>query len=134
MNCPACGHKLDEQGACHNAGMTYVCYYRKDPNGDHFLVVSDEIDPETDKLALEVEHPKACPLVEFDGFDGGYKDYTCAALEAITEGYADGAEELEKPGRYLIEPWGCKTWTDYGWEGDGGVYLTPVVEPLEETT
>lgn len=124
--CPHCGGRLNDKGECTSSGMNHVCYYRKDPNGDHFLVVSDKLDPDTDKLAWEIEHPKDCPLVDYDG---EYKDYACAAREAMVEGYADGAEELEKPGRYLIETWGDKSWTDYGWEHDGGVYLIPVDQP-----
>lgn len=78
----------------------------------HYLVVSED--------GLDVEHDKSCPIIEYGTGANKYYGYTCGVPgDNELENYFD-IEELA-PGKYPIEAWSQKTWTDYGWEWDGGL-------------
>lgn len=82
----------------------------------HYLVVSGE-------EYTYIQHHKDCPTVEIGNDDGKYTDYRCEVAHHEDGLDLDDYFETKKlaPGKYPIEAWSGKNWTDYGWEYDGGL-------------
>lgn len=89
--------------------------------GQHYLVVS------SDRNEFPcIEHPSECPteVVLLGNDEVEYMVYRCSVSDDDydLEDYFD-TKNLA-PGKYPIEAWGSKTWTDYGWEYDGGLVFS----------
>lgn len=94
-------------------------------DGTHILVlrsVTPATSAFTDPVAdYEIIHPASCPEREF--WPGG-TDFDCVVAYHERElGIGAFLDPALPPGRYEIEPWASKTWTDCGWEYDAGLEI-----------
>jgi hypothetical protein len=100
--------------------------------GQHFLIVHEEPDD-----GMDVEHPADCPTDTIYG--GDVQIHTCGVGRHADEfgldmffhrdephPHAFGYSQLVAPGRWPIEMWAERTWTELGWEYDAGLTLTEV--------
>src|SRR5215471_3230941 len=96
----------------------------------HTLIVHSVTPPagEFDAGALEynLQHPPSCK--EEERSCPGVLEYTCDV--AYHERECDLASSLHysgtpitKPGTYRVQAWGSKSWTEVGYEYDGGVIV-----------
>jgi len=125
--CPMHGKTLDRNGQCTVYGMFSECYYQWDERFAHQLVIT--IDSDTLEIEHEVKHPPVCQsTTDFILAGIPHTYYECGIDSLVAdEVWADGdSGYYDRPGLYRIEIWGGKSWTDYGWEHDGRVYLLPL--------
>jgi hypothetical protein len=89
----------------------------------HYLVVSGE-------EYTYIQHSSGCPTEELGNDDGKYTIYRCDVAHHEDGLDLDEYFETKKlaPGKYPIEAWASKSWTDYGWEYDGGLTFAALDE------
>lgn len=83
----------------------------------HYLVVSADEYP-------DIEHSDDCPMEDVEYPDMTVRHYRCAveSIDMDGKGLAEWFDTAHlASGRYPIEYWSSKTWTDYGWEYNAGL-------------
>lgn len=93
----------------------------------HTLIVHSVTPPagtfDDGSLEYDLEHPPSCKQEERQY--PGVLDYTCDVAHHEQDGLAFSLRysgtPITEPGTYRVQAWGRKSWTDLGYEYDGGV-------------
>jgi len=84
-------------------------------------------------LDYDLEHPPSCRLEQRDYGGVPVLDWTCdvACMEresGLPSLLRYSGTPITEPGTYQIQGWGSKSWTELGYEYDGGVAVTDAEE------
>jgi hypothetical protein len=76
-------------------------------------------------LEYDLEHPPSCKEEERDWSGVKILEWACDVADHQGDGLAFSLRysgtPITKPGTYRIQAWGRKSWTELGYEYDGGV-------------